>query len=134
VRAEEIESQVWDRILDEREYDRDLPDLVDALIRMRGSEDTDVLDDAIWPLSLKIHVLLARHDIEAAREAAALGERRLALRRAALAAHPDELAHSLRELAALYSFELESFSPERARSLEYEAAAIESGGGEAHGG
>jgi hypothetical protein len=134
VRADEIESQVWDRVLEGREYDRDLPDLLDALIRVRGSEDRGVPDDAIWALSLKIHVLLMHHDIEAAREAAALGERRLALRRAVLAGHPEELACSLRELAALYSFELEGFSPERARALEDEAAAIEGGGGKVRGG
>lgn len=139
MRGDELESQVWDRILDQHEYDRDLPDLVDALVGVRGSVDggeldRGELDDAIWALSLKIHLLARRQDIDAAREAAAVGERRLILRRTALAAHRDELARSLRELAAIYSFEGESFAPERARSLESEAMAIEGARGKAHGG
>jgi len=59
--------------------------------------------DLIWPLSLCIEVL--RRNPDSALEAARLGERRLAMRRAALASAPDELACSLRELMDLYRFE-----------------------------
>src|SRR5215510_14795103 len=76
--------------------------------------------DLIWPLSLCIEVL--RRDPDSALEAARLGERRLALRRAALAGAPDELACSLRELMDLYTFEYDVLDTRRVDELRRELA------------
>jgi hypothetical protein len=71
-------------------------------LAIRQAFQGEVHRDLIWPLSLCIEVL--RRDPVSALEAARLGERRLALRRVALAGAPDELACSLRELMDLYRF------------------------------
>jgi hypothetical protein len=105
---------------------------IEDLIRLREEASGDAPDDLIWALSLKIHLLLGTHTIDAAREAAKVGERRLELRRSTLRAHSDELARSLRELSLLYSFENESFAPDRARSLDEEARTLEAAWGESH--
>jgi hypothetical protein len=105
---------------------------MDDLIRARESNPGGARDDLIWALSLKIQQICKVHAPEATRAAAEIGERRLELRRAALRDCPDELAHSLRELAALYSFEGEPFDPDRARSLIAEAAALEGALGDDH--
>lgn len=89
-----------------------------------GPDDPEI----IWTLSLMIEALRWRHTPRDAAEAAAFGERRLALRRAALAAAPEELARSLRELARLYVFEDDPFDPRRIAALEREAAALDPGG------
>jgi len=84
--------------------------------------------DLIWPLSLCIEVL--RRNPDSALEAARLGERRLALRRAALAGAPDELACSLRELMDLYMFEGRVLlDARRVDELRRELAALEEAGG-----
>ncbi|MCI4666033.1 MAG: hypothetical protein MRY74_15060 [Neomegalonema sp.] len=80
--------------------------------------------DLIWTLSLMIQALSARHTRADAREAARLGERRLLLRRSALADAPAEIALSLLELAYCYEFEDEPFDPERIRALRSEARAM----------
>ena len=53
-----------------------------------------------------------------------MGERRLALRRTALAAAPDELEHSLRELIDLYTFEYDVFDARRVDELQRELDAL----------
>jgi hypothetical protein len=58
-----------------------------------------------------------------------LGERRLALRRVALAGGLDELACSVRELMDLYTFEYDSLDPRRADELRRELAARPDTGG-----
>jgi hypothetical protein len=58
-----------------------------------------------------------------------LGERRLALRRVALAGALDELASSVRELIELYTFEYDSLDPRRADELRHELAAVPDTGG-----
>ena len=84
--------------------------------------------DLIWPMSLCIEVL--RRDPDSAPEAARLGERRLALRRVALAGAPDELACSLRELMDLYMFEGRVLlDARRVDELRRELAALEEAGG-----
>jgi|SRR5262245_20178714 len=76
--------------------------------------------DLIWTLSLWIEALGRKHRPECALEAARLGERRLALRRTALAGAPDELAYSLRELMDLYAFEYDVFDARRVDELQRE--------------
>jgi len=84
--------------------------------------------DLIWPMSLCIEVL--RRDPDSAPEAARLGERRLALRRVALAGAPDELACSLRESMDLYMFEGRVLlDARRVDELRRELAALEEAGG-----
>jgi len=78
--------------------------------------------DLIWPLSLWIEALRWMHHADSAMEAARLGERRLALRRVALAGAPDELACSVRELMELYTFENGSLDPRRVDELRRELA------------
>ena len=77
--------------------------------------------DLIWPLSLWIEALSWMLDADNAMEAARLGERRLALRRVALAGAPDELACSVRELMDLYKNN--SLDPRRVDELRRELAA-----------
>ena len=77
--------------------------------------------DLIWPLSLWIEALSWMLDADSAMEAARLGERRLALRRVALAGAPDELARSVRELMDLYKNN--SLDPRRVDELRRELAA-----------
>ena len=67
-------------------------------LAIREAYQGEAHPDLIWTLSLWIYALGWKHRPESALEAALLGERRLALRRAALAGAPDELAHSLQEL------------------------------------
>ena len=74
----------------------------------------------IWTLSLWIEALLRRHQLDSAWEAARLGERRLALRRAVLVSAPDELACSLRELIGLYTFENDLLDARRVEELQHE--------------
>ena len=86
--------------------------------------------DVIWPLSLCIEVL--RRNPDSALEAARLGERRLSLRRVALAGAPDELACSLRELLDLYRFEGRVLlDARRVDELRRELAALPETGGAA---
>ena len=53
-----------------------------------------------------------------------MGERRLALRRTALAGAPDELVYSLRELMDLYTFEYDVFDARRVDELQRELDAL----------
>jgi len=85
--------------------------------------------DLIWTLSLWIYALRRKHRPESALEAARLGERRLALRRTALAGAPDELAHSLRELIDIYTFEDHVLDTRRVDELRRELAAFLEAGG-----
>jgi hypothetical protein len=73
-------------------------------LAIREAYQGEAHPDLIWTQSLWIEALRRKHQPESAREAAHIGERRLALRRAALAGAPDELAYSLRELMDLYTF------------------------------
>src|SRR5262249_52967578 len=88
--------------------------------------------DLIWPLSLWISALGCEHEPESALEAARLGERRLALRRTVLACAPDELAHSLRGLIGLYTFEDDVLDTGRVDELRRELAALEEAGRNGH--
>ena len=85
--------------------------------------------DLIWTVSLWIYALGRKHRPESALEAAHLGERRLALRRTALASAPDELAHSLQELIGLYTFENDVLDTGRVEELRRELAALPAAGG-----
>ena len=89
----------------------------------RGASGSD-LDPVLW-----IYALRRKHRPESALEAARLGERRLALRRTALAGAPDELAHSLRELIDIYTFEDHVLDTRRVDELRRELAAFLEAGG-----
>src|SRR5215468_6204568 len=102
-RAEQLEREAHDAI-EGWPPDTAIPLLREALA-IREAAQGEGHPDLIWTLSLWIEALGQKHRPEKAREAACLGERRLALRRAVLAGVPDELACSLRELMGLYSFE-----------------------------
>jgi hypothetical protein len=86
--------------------------------------------DLIWPLSLWIEALRCLPGARNAMEAARLGERRLVLRRVALAGAPDELACSVRELMDLYTFENEPLDPRRVEQLRGELAGRTDGAGQ----
>lgn len=130
---DELESMIWEAVTQpDRESDAGLLRSIDELVRARESRPGAAGEDLIWALSLKMQQLRKVHAFETARTLAEIGERRLDLRRAALGDCPEELARSLRELAALYSFEGEPFDANRARALEAEAAAFETALGDAH--
>jgi len=98
--------------------------LVREALAIREASQGDGHPDLIWTLSLWIEALGRKHRPETALEAAGLGERRLALRRTALASAPDELAYSLRELMALYTFEYDVLDTGRIDELQRELDAL----------
>jgi len=126
-RAEQLEREARDAI---PEYRLAIGRLREALA-IREACQGEEHPDLIWTLSLWIDALRWNHRPESALEAARLGERRLALRRTALAGAPDELAHSLRQLIGLYTFEDDVFNTPRVDELRRELAAFpEAGGGQ----
>jgi hypothetical protein len=94
--------------------------LLREALRIREASQGETHPDLIWTLSLWIEALRREHQPESAREAAHIGERRLALRRAVLAGATDELVHSLRELMELYTFEDDAFDTRRVDELQRE--------------
>ncbi len=124
--AERMEEEARAAIPDFR-LDRAFESL-DRALALREAEKGAEHSDLIWTLSLMIGAHRQRHRPENAAEAARLGERRLALRRRALADAPDELARSLEELAGLYLFEDEPMDPARIEALEAEARSLADGG------
>src|SRR5882672_2106126 len=94
-RAERLEREAHDAIAGFRRQDG--VGLLREALAIREAAQGEAHRDLIWTLSLWIEALRREHRPESAREAACLGERRLTLRRAALADAPDELACSLRE-------------------------------------
>ena len=126
-RAEQLEREAHDAIREWR-----LEDAVGVLREARAIREASQGEghpDLIWTLSLWIEALRWKHQPESAREAAHLGERRLALRRAALAGTSDELACSLAELMDLYTFEYDVLDPRRVDELRREAATLRQAGG-----
>jgi len=103
--------------------------LLREALAIREACQGDAHPDLIWTLSLWIEALRREHRPESALEAARLGERRLALRRTALAGAPDELAHSLRALIELYTFEYDVLDTRRVDELRLELAAFPKAGG-----
>jgi hypothetical protein len=103
--------------------------LLREALAIREAYQGEAHPDLIWTLSLWIYALRRKHHPESALEAARLGERRLALRRTALAGAPDELAHSLRELIDLYTFEYDVLDTGRVEELRRELAASPEAGG-----
>jgi hypothetical protein len=126
-RAEQLEREAHDAIPEYR-LDDAIGRLREALA-IREAYQGDAHPDLIWILSLWIDALRRKHRPESALEAARLGERRLALRRTALAGAPDELAHSLQELIDLYTFEYDALDTNRVDELRRELAALEEAGG-----
>ncbi len=59
-----------------------------------------------------------------------MGERRLELRKVALAGAPDELGFSVRELMDLYTFKNEPLDPRRVEELRGELAGRTDGAGQ----
>jgi hypothetical protein len=98
--------------------------LLREALAIREAYQGEAHPDLIWTLSLWIEALRRKHQPESAREATHIGERRLALRRAALAGAPDELAYSLRELMDLYTFEDDVFDTHRVDELQRELDAL----------
>ena len=126
-RAERLEREAHDAILEFR-LEEAVGPLREALA-IREASQGERHPDLIWTLSLWIEALRRKHRPESALEAARLGERRLALRRTALAGAPDELAHSLRELMDLYTFEYDVLDTGRVDELRGELAAFPEPGG-----
>jgi hypothetical protein len=126
-RAEQLERKAHDEILEYR-LEEAVGRLREALA-IRAAYQGEAHPDLIWTLSLWIYALGRKHQPESALEAARLGERRLALRRTALAGAPDELAHSLRELIGLYTFEYDVLDTGRVEELRRELAAFPEAGG-----
>ena len=126
-RAEHLERKAHDAIPEFR-----LEEAVGCLreaLAIREAYQGKPHPDLIWTLSLWIYALCWKHRSESALEAARLGERRLTLRRTALAGAPDELAHSLRELIDLYTFEYDVLDTGRVDELRGELAAFPEAGG-----
>jgi hypothetical protein len=121
--SEELEAALWDGLVrgflfgDERQ---DALARIESALVQREAAQGPLHSDLIWALSLKIEILRLEHSREATREAANVGERRLALRRLALRDAPEELLISLRELSQLYTFEYEALDPARVKALEDE--------------
>ena len=126
-RAEELERDAYDEILECRL--EEAVRCVREALTIREAYQGEAHPDLIWTLSLWIDTLRRKHRPESALEAACLGERRLALRRTALAGAPDELAHSLQELIDLYTFEYDALDTNRVDELRRELAALEEAGG-----
>jgi hypothetical protein len=125
-RAEQLERKAHDATSEFR-LEEAVACLREALA-IREAKQGKAHPDLIWTLSLWIYALGRKHRPESALEAARLGERRLALRRTALASAPDELAHSLRELIGLYTFEYDVLNPGRVDELRRELAAFPEAG------
>jgi hypothetical protein len=125
-RAEQLEREAHDAIPD---YRLDAIGRLREALAIREAYQGEAHPDLIWTLSLWISALRWNHRPESALEAARLGERRLALRRTALADAPDELAHSLRELIDLYTFEYDVLDTNRVDELRRELAALPEAGG-----
>ena len=121
-RAEQLEREAHDAIA-EFSLEGALR-LVREALAIREASQGEGHPDLIWTLSLWIEALGRKHRPESALEAARLGERRLALRRTALAGAPDELEHSLRELMDLYTFEYDVFDARRVDELQRELDAL----------
>src|SRR5260370_38490114 len=108
-RAEQLEREAHDAIPTFRL--EDAFGLLREALAIREAYQGEAHPDLIWTLSLWIHALRWKHRPASALEAAHLGERRLALRRTALAGAPDELEHSLREFIDPCPFEESVFEP-----------------------
>jgi hypothetical protein len=126
-RAEQLERQARDAIPVYRL--EEAVGLLREALAIREAYQGEAHPNLIWTLSLWIYALGWKHRPESALEAARLGERRLAPQRAALAGAPDELAHALRELIDVYTFECEVLDTRRVDELRHELAAFPETGG-----
>jgi len=127
--AEQLEREAHDQIVEESHRLEEAVKLLRGVLAIREAYQGEAHPDLIWTLSLWIYALGRKHRPESALEAARLGERRLALRRTALAGAPDELAHSFRELIDLYTFEYDVLDTARVDELRGELAAFLGAGG-----
>jgi len=127
--AEQLEREAHDQIVEKSHRLEEAVKLLRGALAIREAYQGEAQPDLIWTLSLWIYALGRKHRPESALEAARLGERRLALRRPALASTPDELAHSLRELIGLYTFEYDVLDTGRVEELRRELAAFPEAGG-----
>ena len=124
-RAERLEREAHDAILEFLEFRlEEAVGLLREALAIREASQGERHPDLIWTLSLWIEALRRKHRPESALEATRLGERRLSLRRTALAGAPDELAYSLRELMDLYTFEDDVFDACRVDELQRELDAL----------
>jgi alkanesulfonate monooxygenase SsuD/methylene tetrahydromethanopterin reductase-like flavin-dependent oxidoreductase (luciferase family) len=127
--AEQLEREAHDQIVENPHRLDEVVKLLREALAIREAYQGEAHPDLIWTLSLWIYALRRKHRPESALEAARLGDRRLALRRTALAGAPDELAHSLRELIDIYTFEDHVLDTRRVDELRRElAACLEAGG------
>src|SRR5262245_51944850 len=127
--AEQLEREAHDQIVEESHRLEEAVKLLRGVLAIREAYQGEAHPDLIWTLSLWIYALGRKHRPESALEAARLGERRLALRRTALAGAPDELKHSLQELMDLYTFEYDVLDTGRVDELRRELAAFPEAGG-----
>ena len=125
-RAELLERKAHDAI--EELHLKDAVGLLGAALAIREAYQGEAHPDLIWTLSLWIYALRREHRPESALEAARLGERRLLLRRTALAGAPDELVHSLRALIDIYTFEGQVLDAHRVDELWHDLAAFPAAG------
>src|SRR5215813_14183829 len=126
--AEQLEREAHDQIVEESHRLEEAVKLLRGALAIRETCQGKAHPDLIWTVSLWIYALGRKHRPESALEAAHLGERRLALRRTALASAPDELAHSLQELIGLYTFENDVLDTGRVEELRRELAALPEAG------
>jgi hypothetical protein len=129
-RAERLEREAHDAIAEFRS--EHAIGLLREALAIREAAQGKAHPDLIWTLSLWIEALRQEHRPESAQQAAGLGERRLALRRLALAGAPDELACSLGELILLYTFEDDLLDSRRVCELRRELDALSGVQGEWH--
>jgi len=122
--AEQLEREAHDQIVENPHRLEEAVGRLQGALAIREAYQGEAHPDLIWTLSLWIHALGQKHRPESALEAARLGERRLALRRTALAGAPDELAHSLGELIDLYTFEHDVLDTGRVDKLRRELAVL----------
>jgi hypothetical protein len=120
--AEQLEREAHDQIVEKSHRLDEAIKLLRGALAIREAYQGEAHPDLIWTLSLWIYALGRKHRPESALEAARLGERRLLLRRTALAGAPDELAHSLQELIDLYTFEYDVLDTGRVEELRRELA------------
>lgn len=128
-RATQLEREAEDAISGEVRLEDGIR-LASEALSIRQAFQGEDHPDLIWPLSLWIEAVRYLPGVRHAREAARLGERRLALRKVALAGAPEELASSVRELIDLYTFENEPLDPSRAEELRRELAGGADGAGQ----
>lgn len=121
--AERLERAAWARLglYELTAVVREISEALSIRAHLQGGGHPDL----IWPLSIWIAAILDEHSLKHAREAARLGEQRLALQRVALAHVPAELRRAVERQISLYHFELEPFDLGRVAALKAELGRLD---------